>query len=114
MKDRIPFSIDAIRSGMVVLLAITFASGASAQDRDREADFEEDVINAVTLASRKITLGDVVYQVSDKTQIFDAEGRRIFLPELELESMVEYTSRPGARGGPPLLDQLHVREGDYE
>ncbi|MCR9094747.1 MAG: hypothetical protein NXI30_11070 [bacterium] len=113
MNDRIRFARLAARAAAVALATLLLAPVGLAQGR-ADADVQEDVVYAVSPGSMTITLGDVVYRVSDKTRLFDAEGRRISLSEVTLDSMVEFTAKPAEQNRPPRLRRLQVREGDFE
>ncbi len=113
MNERIRLSMNAARVAAGVLASLLLASSAMGEDPAAEA-LEEDVVYAVRPGAMTITLGEVVHRVTDKSRLFDAAGRRISLSEIDPGSMVEYTSRPGERDGPPHLGRLQVRDGDYE
>ena len=113
MNDRIRLSRQAVQAAVVALATLLLAPTALAEGR-ADANVQEDVVYAVSPGSMTITLGDVVYRVSDKTRLLDAEGRRISLSEVTLDSMVEFTAKPAKNNRPPRLRKLQVREGDFE
>ena len=101
---------------VIAALVLLDASFATAQGLGgaKPADVHEDVVYAVDPSAMTITLGDQVYQVTEKSRLLDATGRRTSLSTIDLDAMVEFTFRPAKKRGLPSIRKLQVRDGDYE
>jgi len=102
-----------------LLLFFTLATDAGARDkRGSEPGGLEDVVEAVDLTNRTVTIAGQKFIVSDSSRLMNERGGRIHLRELRDDrtagkgDMVEYWVRRG--DGPPEIRRLQVLEGDFE
>lgn len=102
-----------------LLLFFTLATDAGARDkRGAEPGGLEDVVEAIDLTNRTVTIAGQKFVVSDSSRLLNARGGRIHLRELRDDrttgngDMVEYWIRRG--DGPPEIRRLRILEGDFE
>ncbi len=96
---------------LLIFLGMTiFTQAVSVETRRvaRAADIQVGRIDAVYPAESRIIVGDSNYVVGKRSQLFDLNGRPVFVDGLEVGTIVKIKRSPSSYGNTYMVETLRI------